>query len=237
VSRQLKRKSQIARKGSVIGGSGDPEDVVPFEVRGFSLAQLFLALGAFLVIFSFGDYFITGVGGQGTGIGAIVFIYAVPVLLLGAALVYAELQPVEAEFKTDEKFWEGKATPTLLKVFNDVTRHRYGDDAHLDTSLKALGLTVSRGRYPKLLKIVIDKSEDEELEFTLLFESKDVPYTTWSDPQKLISFDRFFGPGIWAEVSKYSGEKKIAALKLTTGARPADKPLPEPRKMEEMEDA
>ena len=32
----------------------------------------------------------------GGGIGGLTFIYAVPVLLLGAALLYAELLPVEA---------------------------------------------------------------------------------------------------------------------------------------------
>jgi len=155
----------------------------------------------------------------------LIFIYAVPILLLGAALFYAELQPVEAEYVdgTTEEFWESKKTDTLAKVLNDVTRHRYGDDAHLDSSLKALGLTAKGGRYPQLQKIMLKKNDDEELEFTMLFKSKDVPYTVWSDPSKLISFDRFFGPGIWSEVYKYSGEKKIAALKLTTGTRPAGK--------------
>eukprot|EP00959_Pyramimonas_sp_CCMP1952_P360019 7538424-Pyramimonas_sp.AAC.1 len=40
----------------------------------------------------------------------------------------------------------------------------------------------------------------------MTFVSKDVPFTTWSDPAKLISFDRFFGPGIWSSVYKVSGE-------------------------------
>ncbi|CAK0797094.1 unnamed protein product, partial [Prorocentrum cordatum] len=130
------------------------------------------------------------------------------VLLLGLALFYAELQPVEVEFRNGatEEFWNEKQTPTMLKVFNDTTRHRYGDDAHLDSSLKALGLTVSKGRYPQMKSIIISKTEDEELEFTMTFVSKDVPFTTWSDPAKLISFDRFFGPGIWSSVYKVSGE-------------------------------
>jgi len=174
-----------------------------------------------LSFISFFDYFVFGVGGS--GIGALVFIYAVPVLLLGLALFYAELQPVDVEFQggATEEFWESKQTACLAKVFKDVTRHRYGDDAHLDSSLKALGLTVAKGRYPQLKKIIIGKNDEEELEFTMLFVSKDVPYTVWSDPNKLISFDRFFGPDLWSQVYKFSGEKKIAALKLTTGQRPA----------------
>jgi len=173
-----------------------------------------------LTVFSFADYFVLGTGG-GFGIGGLTFIYAVPVLLLGAALSYAELAPVEVETKPEaEGLFDQKATPTLRKIVKDVTRHRYGDDAHLDSSLKALGLTSAAGRYPQLKKVVLTRSADGELEFTMLFVSKDVPFTTWRDPMKIVAADRFFGPGVWSQVSKYSSQERIAALKLTTGTRP-----------------
>jgi len=188
-------------------------------LRGFSLATTFLLGGVALIVFSFADYFIFGTGG-GSGIGGLTFIYAVPVLLLGAALSYAELAPVAVETKPDAKgLFDQKATPTLQKIVSDVTRHRYGDDAHLDSSLKALGLT-GAGRFPQLKKCIVSKADDGELEFTMLFESKDVPFTTWSDPLKKVACDRFFGPGVWSDIYKFSSQKKIAALKLTTGARP-----------------
>lgn len=38
----------------------------------------------------------------GGGIGGLTFIYAVPVMLLGAALLYAELLPVEAGSRDQE---------------------------------------------------------------------------------------------------------------------------------------
>ena len=40
------------------------------------------------------------------------------------------------------RVWEEKATEVLRKVRSDVTRHRYGDDAHLDTTLEQLGLVM-----------------------------------------------------------------------------------------------
>ncbi|CAE8607074.1 unnamed protein product, partial [Polarella glacialis] len=99
------------------------------------------------------------------------------------------------------------------------------DDAHLDSSLKALGLT-GPGRYPQLQKVIESMSVDGELELNLLFESKDVPFTTWSDPQKIVACDRFFGPGVWSEISKHDGGNRVASLKLTTGARPSSIPTP-----------
>mmetsp|Transcript_66279 Transcript_66279/g.190508 ORF Transcript_66279/g.190508 Transcript_66279/m.190508 type:complete len:82 (-) Transcript_66279:70-315(-) len=69
-------------------------------------------------------------------------------------------------------------------------------------------------------QIIESVSPDGELEFTMLFESKEVPFTQWSDPQKLIACDRFFGPGCWTKIWKYSSDKRMAALRLTTGAKP-----------------
>jgi len=120
-----------------------------------------------------------------------------------------------------EGLFDEKATPTLESIKSDVTRHRYGDDAHLDSSLKTLGLSVPQGRYPQLKKVIESRSPDGELQFTMLFESKDVPFTTWSDPMKIVAGDRFFGPGVWTKIWKYSSEKRMAALMLTTGPKPA----------------
>lgn len=220
------RGARGAMRGRTARRAVNPEaedfDEPPVELRGFSLAQVFLVLGVLLIIISFGDYFIFGTGGGG-GIGGLTFIYAVPVLLLGFALLYAELLPVEVETDADAVgLYDTKATKTMQKVKADVTRHRYGDDAHLDSSLKALGLVGPGGRYPKLLKIVESKAPSGELEFRMLFESKDLPFTIWSDPMKIVACDRFFGPGIWTEIKKYDAGKRIAELKLTTGTKPSE---------------
>lgn len=216
------RRNRVQRKASGITNKGDIEDVVPFELRGFSLSTVVLGAGFLLLLVTFADYFFFGAGG-GSGIGALLLIYSVPVFLLGLALQYAQLDPVPVDVEAGAAgVFEKKATDTLRKVKADVTRHRYGDDAHLDTSLKALGLT-GKGRYPQLKQIIEGVTPEGELEFTMQFESKDVPYTTWSNPMIIKACDRFFGPGLWCEVSKVSSKKKIAALKLTTGQRPADK--------------
>mmetsp|Transcript_37718 Transcript_37718/g.46710 ORF Transcript_37718/g.46710 Transcript_37718/m.46710 type:complete len:566 (-) Transcript_37718:89-1786(-) len=216
------RSARSARTAlRAVNPEAEDMDEPPVELRGFSLAQAFLVLGAFLIVVSFGDYFVFGTGGGG-GIGGLTFIYAVPVLLLGAALLYAELLPVDVETDPDAVgLFETKATKTMQKVKADVTRHRYGDDAHLDSSLKALGLVGPGGRYPKLLKIIESKADNGEFAFRMLFESKDLPFTIWSDPMKIVACDRFFGPGIWTEITKYDASKRIAELKLTTGNRPS----------------
>ena len=48
------------------------------------------------------------------------------------------------------ELWEQKATPTLRKVREDVTRHRYGDDAHLDSTLEKLGLVNPGKKFPQM---------------------------------------------------------------------------------------
>jgi len=229
VSRQARsrsrRRARAARGARTALRAVNPEaedfDEPPVELRGFSLAQACLVAGAALIVISFGDYFVFGTGGGG-GIGGLTFIYAVPVLLLGAALLYAELLPVEVETDPDAVgLFDTKATKTMQKVKADVTRHRYGDDAHLDSSLKALGLVGPGGRYPKLLKIIESKAPNGEFAFRMLFESKDLPFTIWNDPMKIVACDRFFGPGIWTQISKYDASKRIAELKLTTGNKPS----------------
>lgn len=39
---------------------------------------------------------------------------------------------------------------TIKSIKNDVTRHRYGDEAHLDTTVKFLGLVLPQSDYPQL---------------------------------------------------------------------------------------
>lgn len=43
-----------------------------------------------------------------------------------------------------------KIQQTLKSIKSDVTRHRYGDEAHLDTTVKFLGLVMPQSDYPQL---------------------------------------------------------------------------------------
>ena len=67
--------------------------------------------------------------------------YGIPILLGGLALKSSELPPAirVTPIKTFEKEREA-AAPELGKLLGDVTRWRYGQKAHLESSLEALKL-------------------------------------------------------------------------------------------------
>ena len=70
------------------------------------------------------------------------------------SLFYAEIKPVVVEADAaGERIWEQKKTDTLDKILQDVTRHRYGDDAHLDSTLESLGLKLPQRKFPKMQTI------------------------------------------------------------------------------------
>jgi hypothetical protein len=52
-----------------------------------------------------------------------------------------------------DKVWDQLSTETMKKIKADVTRHRYGDDAHLDSTLEALGLKLPLKKFPKMQSI------------------------------------------------------------------------------------
>ena len=115
-------------------------DTVPFEVRGFSLPAVVFSIGIGLTAFSFAGFFLNDGGGEGA-LSSLGFVYGIPVFLIGLSLWYAEIKPVPViSDEAGDSIWEKKATDTFKKIKADVTRHRYGDDAHLDSTLEALGM-------------------------------------------------------------------------------------------------
>ncbi|CAN0476666.1 unnamed protein product, partial [Discosporangium mesarthrocarpum] len=67
------------------------------------------------------------------------------------SLQYAELAPAPLQTTPEaEALFSEKATETLRKIKQDVTRHRYGDEAHLDSTIKFLGLVMPQSDYPQL---------------------------------------------------------------------------------------
>merc|ERR1711924_462576 len=135
--------------GKIMGGGFNAAGEPPIKIRGFSLATAALAAGALITLSSFAAFFTSGGGGGTASVSSLGFIYGIPTLLVGAALAYAELEPVPVTYDGSESkleaLFERKANEAMRKVREDVTRHRYGDDAHLDTTTKALGL-VEPGR-------------------------------------------------------------------------------------------
>ena len=191
---------------------------VPFEIRGFSLPLVVFSIGIALTAFSFAGYFLNEGGGEGA-LSSLGFVYGIPVFLIGLSLWYAEIPPVEVISSPEgDAAWERLSTEIFRQVKQDVTRHRYGDDAHLDSTLEALGLKLPQKKFPKLLSIT-QEDEDGELAFTLAFQSLETPYKVWSDPDRVKRYATFFGPGITASVYKMDSEKRIVALKLKTNSK------------------
>lgn len=145
------------------------------------------------------------------------FVYGIPVFLAGAALKYAEINPVPCySSPAADAVYELKATETIKKIKQDVTRHRYGDEAHLDTTVKKLGLVVPGKAYPQLKELREDVV-DGELAFTMVWQSIDTPYKMWADERRVKKYETFFGPGVGAEVVKIDAEQRLVGIRLTTG--------------------
>jgi len=218
MAEEEERNEFTPTKSAMIGGAGvNNAGEPPFEIRGFSLGNLIVGAGAFVTIFSFADYLSsnTGSGIQVSGLG---FVYGIPIFVAGAALKYAEIAPVPCySTQAADSIFESKATEIIKKVKQDVTRHRYGDEAHLDTAVKKLGLVVPGKSYPQMRELRQDVTEEGELTFTMVWQSVDTPYKMWADEKRRLKYEGFFGPDVGAEVVKIDAEERLVGIKLTTG--------------------
>lgn len=207
-----------APKSAMIGGAGvNNAGEPPFEIRGFSLGNLVILAGILITVLSFGEY-LSDSGSEGLNVSGLGFVYGIPVFLAGAALKYAEIEPVPCFTAPGaDATFEKKATEIIRKIKQDVTRHRYGDEAHLDTTVKKLGLVVPGKAYPQLRELREETTDDGELAFTMVWQSLDTPFKMWNDEKRRQKYETFFGPGVGAEVVKIDAEQRLVGIKLTTG--------------------
>ena len=206
-------------KSAMIGGAGvNNAGEPPFEIRGFSLGNLVVAAGVLVTALSFAEYLGTAGGDNGQTLSGLGFVYGIPIFLAGAALKYAEIEPVPclSNARADAVF-DAKATEIMKKIKQDVTRHRYGDEAHLDTTVKKLGLVVPGKAYPQLQELRQDVTPAGDLAFTMVWQSLDTPYKLWADEKRRKRYETFFGPGVGAEVVKVDAERRMVGIRLTTG--------------------
>jgi len=217
-----------APKSAMIGGAGvNNAGEPPFEIRGFSLGNLVIFLGIAITILSFSEYLGDDTG-EGLSVSGLGFVYGIPIFLAGAALKYAEIDPVPCYSNSQaDAIFDSKATEIISKIKQDVTRHRYGDEAHLDTTVKKLGLVVAGKDYPQLQELRQDITEDGELAFTMVWQSMDTPYKMWADERRRKKYETFFGPGVGAEVVKIDAEQRLVGIKLTTGGPKKIEPVTE----------
>jgi hypothetical protein len=191
-------------------------DTVPFELRGFSLPVVVFSIGLVLIGSSFAGFFLND-GNSDGAVSSLGFVYGIPVFLIGLSLWYAEIKPVEViTSESGDRAWNKHSTETFQKIKQDVTRHRYGDDAHLDSTLDALGLRLPAKKYPKLLNLIQEEEANGQLSFTMTFQSVETPFKVWNEPERVRKYCKFFGPNVKASVQKIDSDKRIVALKLTT---------------------
>ncbi len=206
--------------GKIMGGGFNAAGEPPIKIRGFSLATAALAAGALITLSSFAAFFTSGGGGGTASVSSLGFIYGIPTLLVGAALAYAELEPVPVTYDGSESkleaLFERKANEAMRKVREDVTRHRYGDDAHLDTTTKALGLVEPGRPYPILLEVKLGETSKGELSYSMIFNAPEAPFSLWADEKRVRKYETFFGPDVDAEVVKVDAEKRVVAIVLAT---------------------
>ena len=140
------------------------------------------------------------------------FFYGIPLLLGGLALKSAELEPVPFAQLTPAnlvKLRDDQATPTLNQIRKDVTRFRYGQEAHLDVALEKLGLAPTDEDRP-ILKTLQETEVGGAYALILKFYSPFMSLDIWQEKREKIT--KFFGPGIDATIEADDDEEIIVTL-------------------------
>jgi Protein of unknown function (DUF2854) len=153
------------------------------------------------------------------------FFYGIPLLLGGLALKSAELEPVPFTVVTPAnliKLRDQQATPTLNQIRKDVTRFRYGQEAHLDVALEKLGLAPSDEDRP-ILKGLQEVEIGGDYALILEFYSPFMTLDVWTEKQAKIT--KFFGPGIKTTIEPGDEVEEVI---LTLIVDRAIKPVPAP---------
>lgn len=183
-------------------------------LRQTSLGTLGLIVGGILTIVGFAAYFLDKPTLNLAG-----FFYGIPLLLGGLALKAAELEPVPLTQPTPESVLtlrEQQATDVQNQIRKDVMRYRYGQRAHLDSSLEALGLSPTNDECPTIIGLR-EVETDGAYTLVLEFDSPLLSLETWESKQAKL--DKFFGPGVRVTVSQ--PREDVIDLALIAAPEPA----------------
>lgn len=170
--------------------------------RRISLGSLGLVVGGILAVIGFVAY-----GTGNSTLNLIGFFYGIPLALGGLALKAAELKPVPFTQATPEAVLalrEQQATATQKQLIQDLTRYRYGQEAHLDSSLESLGLSPTDEERPEVVGLR-ESDIDGGYALTLEFESPMISLETWVQKQEKL--ETFFGPGIQVQVQQPESDR------------------------------
>jgi hypothetical protein len=176
-----------------------------------SLASVALVVGSSLTVMGFIAY-----ATDNATLNLAGFFYGIPILLGGLALKAAELKPIPFTQATPDDVLAlraKQATATQSQLRQDVTRYRYGQEAHLDESLERLGLSPTDEERPVLTGIR-ETAVDGAYTLILEFNSPLISFDTWKDKQEKI--EKFFGPGIKVRISQpEENQIKLALVALS----------------------
>jgi Protein of unknown function (DUF2854) len=165
-------------------------------LRQVSLALLALIVGGGLTVGGFVAYF-----ADYATLNLIGFFYGIPLLLGGLAFRVTELKPVPVIPPTSPDMIalrKQQATKTQKQIFADITRYRYGQQAHLDSALNYLGLRPTDEERP-VVTSVRESAVNGNYALTLVFNSPLISYQTWQQKQdKMVVF---FGPGVSVDLA------------------------------------
>ena len=120
--RQARPASPITPRASSQASNTELVPDAAFTLAKISFGDILTPIGIFLMVFGFGAYFQLIPGADVSGVA---LIYGFPMLLLGFALKYAQLEPVPCE-TTRAAFdaRETQMTDNLKQVREDCTRYR-----------------------------------------------------------------------------------------------------------------
>ncbi|HEY9824156.1 MAG TPA: DUF2854 domain-containing protein [Stenomitos sp.] len=166
-------------------------------LRKISLATLGLTVGGTMTVAAILAYIF-----ENATINLIGFSYGIPILLGGLAFKITELKPLQPTQTASAEVLalrEAQATQTQNQVRKDVTRFWYGQDAHLDTALKKVGLGPSKEAQPVLTGFR-ETQVNGAYALVLEFSSPGRTFDQWM--QKHEKIEKFFGPGIRARITQ-----------------------------------
>ncbi len=178
------------------------------------LSLVLINVGGFLALVGFFAYAI-----DDATFNLIGFFYGIPLFLGGLALKSAELEPVPFERITPAnlvKLREEQATSTLNQIRKDVTRFRYGQEAHLDVALEKLGLAPTDEDRP-ILKSLEESQVNGAYALILKFYSPFMSIDVWQEKREKIT--KFFGPGIDATIEPDDDEEEIVVTLVVDRAK------------------
>ncbi len=159
----------------------------------FSPGSLITISGAVLTVIG-GVAYMTGAA----NLSVPTLFYGFPIFIGGLALKTSELPPAKRVVPASALAEARAAAPEELgKLVADVTRWRYGQKAHLESSLQVLKLW-DEDNPPQLLEVE-ELDANEGYGVRLRFELAGVPIERWEEKKERLG--RFFSQGLQADIT------------------------------------